>query len=1115
MVEDNKEIIISNVENINDNLSANPSMVNSKFLEDYPLKDPNQSKMSIHETIAKEISKEILNETRPSNIAIIGEWGSGKSTVLEFLKGELEKQEEVVFFVFDAWGHAGDALRKNFLLSLGRSIIEDNNANEVDEKLKEWWKEEKNRLLGTEKIETRIEQQKFSLFTSWLLSLVALYIVFQAILSSFGFLPGILSMTLSLLLTLFLSIKRKKDARNVTENAELIDKTGLLEKLEEFYSFIIGHPGGRVEQNIRKQPDLDSTEFESLYTALIEKVGTRKIIIAIDNLDRLSGEKIKNAWDSIQVFTSYNRLSSLSEKRPWIILPIARSAFIELAGKPSDDDMGSELGAISKLFVRQFEIPSPITTDWKTTFKGFLSMAFPEITDEDADAIFFIANTANTGRISRTPREAKRYINEMVAFSRLFKSISIISIALYCYYNTQPERKERDILQALADESAQDSESARTLKKHILNWVIDSEDCLNELAMLNFGLFEKEKAHEAFIYREIYQMTLIDEEPNISMIVHGRPGSWNILYDVLEKLLRESKLKSTSWYTNFLKAFFEYKPITEEEKASLREIQRLLIRYLPQGKWPHFSGFAELASLTLLDSRVEILDCERITEFIIKETNLKIPELMSLDQTKEIEDLIVETTIMLNTLDSRHAIIGQISINDMEDSYWYFLKVIIQNDLPADWLSKTTETSYEAFISICRGLIVEFKINGYIVDSIWRLVEIAPPVLKSNGQDARRITMQNEVDLIKYYMLFWIMKNVRGIVSPLVNSFLANYQIRNVNDFKNYSFLGMLGVQGNIAVVDFLLGQTNNRSYNELPTILLRELNDTISTLAKEYREICPSSFDSLLAALKNKDFKDLALALLKGMWKQEDYRNIEITQCLEMAIAMEPERRIYLGEELAKAGRINDLVRTEYRKDLISLYIGFSCFNSEKSFKEWIFRGLDQLNTTEWDISLESPNNSSVQLVVYCGQLPKKLEVVIVKRIEIGQINSLKGSKLLELIAEKHAIYVAITKAFDSDSAWKNLIKDTELNSLLKGWFNGLSVSERQKVVETIVRDHSVLNIKWLYDFLNSYDNPKSLFQGKIRELVRFFKSVEKLSDSTLPKRAKSACQNILNLLK
>lgn len=68
-----------------------------------------------HEHIADSIVSLIENEKGGITIGLEGSWGSGKSTVISLMTAKLSNAK---VFIFDAWAHEGDCLRRVFLESL-------------------------------------------------------------------------------------------------------------------------------------------------------------------------------------------------------------------------------------------------------------------------------------------------------------------------------------------------------------------------------------------------------------------------------------------------------------------------------------------------------------------------------------------------------------------------------------------------------------------------------------------------------------------------------------------------------------------------------------------------------------------------------------------------------------------------------------------------------------------------------------------------------------------------------------------------------------------------------------------------------------------------------------
>ena len=100
--------------------------------------------------------KQFLIENDKSNrkvIGIEGEWGSGKSNVIEILRDKLKN--DYYFFVFDAWGHQEDLTRRSILQGLLSKLIE---GKIVREDKKRYWEQELKNLLSK-----KVEKQQMSI----------------------------------------------------------------------------------------------------------------------------------------------------------------------------------------------------------------------------------------------------------------------------------------------------------------------------------------------------------------------------------------------------------------------------------------------------------------------------------------------------------------------------------------------------------------------------------------------------------------------------------------------------------------------------------------------------------------------------------------------------------------------------------------------------------------------------------------------------------------------------------------------------------------------------------------------------------------------------------------
>src|SRR5258707_15219573 len=104
-------------------LSNDSNAIKYQLLEDNPLsyKEENKELKFGHELIVATLIDLIKSIKTPFCIGLYGKWGTGKTTIIYHLKGELKKIDiDVVYF--DAWKYEDDSLRREFLLETSKAL---------------------------------------------------------------------------------------------------------------------------------------------------------------------------------------------------------------------------------------------------------------------------------------------------------------------------------------------------------------------------------------------------------------------------------------------------------------------------------------------------------------------------------------------------------------------------------------------------------------------------------------------------------------------------------------------------------------------------------------------------------------------------------------------------------------------------------------------------------------------------------------------------------------------------------------------------------------------------------------------------------------------------------
>src|SRR4030042_644941 len=77
-----------------------------------------------HWAYANTLLQILKDNGNPLTIGLFGEWGTGKSTVINILQNQLhkEKSDNICPVVFNAWRHQGDSFRRQLLITVGEKV---------------------------------------------------------------------------------------------------------------------------------------------------------------------------------------------------------------------------------------------------------------------------------------------------------------------------------------------------------------------------------------------------------------------------------------------------------------------------------------------------------------------------------------------------------------------------------------------------------------------------------------------------------------------------------------------------------------------------------------------------------------------------------------------------------------------------------------------------------------------------------------------------------------------------------------------------------------------------------------------------------------------------------
>lgn len=393
-----------------------------------------------HSPIAGAIVRLVKNEKGGITVALEGNWGSGKSTIVNLCKQQLEEgAKSCAVVIFDAWAHEGDPLRRSFLERLIDELV----ATRKWSRDKAHWDKVKDALASRFKEERRTQipiVRPLGLF----LALLALLSPFGLVLTSWALnmghaewvTPGlVLSLAPAALSALIVLIASGAFLVHRIRHGK--SETGPF--LGELAALVMQKTNTQVVSQTRESPEPTSVEFADDFSDLMDDVlrkEERKVLLVLDNLDRVAPEDARSILATLQTFIQnpqYSRQSWFG--RLFILIPYDPSGLDRLwPGSNGSKDENLARQFTEKTFQIRFAVPPASLSDWGEYLKTQLRSAFPDHEPDDPE--FHLAyRVYDLNRMKDalppTPRELKLFVNQIGALHRVFQDTLPLSHLAY------------------------------------------------------------------------------------------------------------------------------------------------------------------------------------------------------------------------------------------------------------------------------------------------------------------------------------------------------------------------------------------------------------------------------------------------------------------------------------------------------------------------------------------------------------------------------------------------------------------------------------------------------------------------------------------------------------
>ena len=410
-----------------------------------------------HQDVAESIVDVITTESGGKAIGLEGGWGAGKSTIVN-LVGDLLRQSKSQPFkiaVFDMWAHQGDPLRRTFLEHLISQLQDFGWVNT------ESWNRRLDELSKRRSEDTtRVVPKLTGVGLAFALTLLAVPIGSALVTAGATLFATkdvavlIPALFLAFGIALALSPAVFYGVVATIRNCRRISESSANEKdniLSDFPALITGQTTTESRTIVTHTPDPTSVEFESVFRELLNDAlgqGARKLLLVVDNLDRVEPSDALSIWSTLQTFLGHSdyRRSDWIE-RLWVLIPYDGNAILRLWEPPvrgaaslskfSESKLATSF--LDKTFQVRFLVPPLLLLNWREFLERNLQKALPEHPKADfRDVYRAFAAKGGPERSAPTPRDLKIYINQIGSLHRIWGDAFPLS-HLACYVLLQKE----------------------------------------------------------------------------------------------------------------------------------------------------------------------------------------------------------------------------------------------------------------------------------------------------------------------------------------------------------------------------------------------------------------------------------------------------------------------------------------------------------------------------------------------------------------------------------------------------------------------------------------------------------------------------------------------------
>ncbi|RFB67524.1 hypothetical protein DZB54_20390 [Herbaspirillum sp. 3R-3a1] len=518
-------------------------------------------------------------DTQPGGktIGLEGSWGAGKSTIIRLLSKTITQASNsppFLIFNFDAWAHQGDPLRRAFLEGLidhclAKHWIGDGASSKKDS-TKEW-EDEKGKLARRIKESKKETMPVLTSIGRILLPLLLLLPLGMSLISG-GLNKAPVSWLVLIIGLVILASPGcvlfwfwRKAKGNANDQQRLLTMFYQKASTEELTKTI-------------ETSEPTTLEFQNVFSRLLTNAlseDDRRMIIVLDNLDRISSSESAGIWAMLRSFIDNPQFS----KEPWfiqlwVVIPYAPLGLAVDKDDQRNRSAQSQEQFLEKVIQVKFYVPPPVLSNWKTYLNELLGSAFPQAKESASFYRIYLLFADELSVDSPPgPRELVTLINDIVATDLQWQGIIPLEHqALFAVL----KRNGREISKELIKRTLPTGKQISIL----------GPDVGGSLAALTFNL-DVDSANQILLIPRLKEVLTDGLGKELAEEYRTRRGFSEILEVNFGSVIREDMPHSLSYVLRIIVSLFKSNILKEAKFESQQEILQqigLVIGELPY--WP-------------------------------------------------------------------------------------------------------------------------------------------------------------------------------------------------------------------------------------------------------------------------------------------------------------------------------------------------------------------------------------------------------------------------------------------------------------------------------------------------------------------------------------------------